>query len=114
MDVINSALLYGKMEEMETGLEVEEEVEGVRCCLLFTILLTLGLGLHPLNKLLPGYFLANLMFHSLVLVCQDTREASDTKGFIQKYKDFFVLNYTIFEWWKGVGPKYEKCSFLYI
>ena len=79
MDVINPALLHGKMEVVEAGVEVE--VEGVRCCLLFTILLTLGLGLHPLSKLLPGYFLANLVFRSWLLLCQDMREASNTKGF---------------------------------
>ena len=65
------------MSEKVTG---EEEVECVRCCLLFTILLTLGLGLHPLNKLLPGYFIY-FIFHSWILVSQDLREASDTKGF---------------------------------
>ena len=86
MDVINPALLYGKMEEVE----VEVEVEGVRCCLLFTILLTLGLGLHPLSKLLPGYFLANLVFRSWLLLCQDMREASNTKGLVRKY-NFFVI-----------------------
>ena len=73
MDVINPALLHGKMEE----------VEGVRCCLLFTILLTLGLGLHPLNKLLPGYFIANLLFQSWILISPNVKEASDTKGFIR-------------------------------
>ena len=81
MDVINPALLHGKMEVVEAGVEVE--VEGVRCCLLFTILLSLGLGLHPLNKFLPGYFIANLIFHFWNLLCQDMKEASNTKGFIQ-------------------------------
>ena len=90
MDVINPALLYGKMEEVE----VEVEVEGVRCCLLFTILLTLGLGLHPLSKLLPGYFLANLVFRSWLLLCQDMREASNTKGLIRKY---IFLSFTVLE-----------------
>ena len=86
MDVINPALLHGKMEEVE-----EVEVEGVRCCLLFTILLTLGLGLHPLNKLLPGYFIANLLFQSWILISPNMKEASDTKGFIRKNNPFLIL-----------------------
>ena len=85
MDVINPALLHGKMEE------VEEEVEGVRCCLLFTILLTLGLGLHPLNKLLPGYFIANLLFQSWILISPNMKEASDTKGFIRNKTPIFLF-----------------------
>ena len=79
MEVINPALLHGEMEELEV------EVEGVRCCLLFTILLTLGLGLHPLNKLLPGYFILHI-FHSWILISQDMREASNTKGFVVRSK----------------------------
>ena len=75
MEVINSALLYGKMEEMETGLEVEEEVEGVRCCLLFTIIVAMGLVVDPLPKLLPGYFIAKILFDSWTMM-----EASNIEG----------------------------------
>ena len=87
----NSCLLYPLQRE------VILEVEGLWscCCLLFTLLLTLGPGLHPLSKLLPGYFLANLVFHSWLLLCQDVREAGNTKGLIRKYKEF--LSFTILD-----------------
>ena len=102
MDVINPALLHGKMEE------VEEEVEGVRCCLLFTILLTLGLGLHPLNKLLPGYFIVNLLFQSWILITPDMKEASNTQGFIRNNKSHILFFSFLSDWLQSGNPvKYK-------
>ena len=61
--------------DIESGSYVVEEVEGVRCCLLFTIIVAMGLVVDPLPKLLPGYFIAKILFDSWTMM-----EASNTKG----------------------------------
>ena len=65
------------MSEKVTG---EEEVECVRCCLLFTIMLAMGLVVDPLPKLLPGYFIVKLLCYSWTLINEDMMEAGNTKG----------------------------------
>lgn len=35
----------------------------LRCCLVFTVLLMVGLVVDPLPKLLPGYFILKLLLH---------------------------------------------------
>ena len=108
MDVMSQAILHGKMEELEV------EVEGVRCCLLFTILLTLGLGLHPLNKLLPGYFIANLLFQSWILITPDMKEASNTQGFIRNNKQSLIFLIYLSHWLQSGNPVKYKPVMLYL
>ena len=61
--------------DIDSGISVVEEVEGVRCCLLFTIIVAMGLVVDPLPKLLPGYFIAKILFDSWTMM-----EASNIEG----------------------------------
>ena len=61
--------------DIDSGSSVVEDVEGVRCCLLFTIIVAMGLVVDPLPKLLPGYFIAKILFDSWTMM-----EASNIEG----------------------------------